>query len=117
MAFQVKFTDNSSLVLGQMKGNVNAALTALGVEGVGAVKEQMQSGYGKPIRQTGTLMGSISHEKSSENTVDIGTNVKYGIYVHEGTRKMKGRPFIKDGLLENEERLQTVAAEYLKKGF
>lgn len=30
MAFQVKFTDNSSLVLGQMKSNVNAALAVQG---------------------------------------------------------------------------------------
>ena len=28
----------------------------------------------------------------------IGTDVKYAIYVHEGTYRMKGRPFLKEGV-------------------
>ena len=117
MAFQVKFNDNSALVLAQMRGNVDAALEALGIEGVGAVKEQMKSGYAKPVYDTGTLMGSIDHERSSESTEDIGTNVEYATYVHEGTYKMKGWPYIRDGLTQAKDRLQKVTEDYLKKGF
>lgn len=117
MAIQIKFEDNSMEVLAKMAQNAKAALTAMGIEGTGAVKEQMQNGYGKPIRDTGNLMGSISYGLSSDSTVDIGTNVEYAGYVHEGTYKMHGRPYLKDGLMNNKERLQAAAEEYLKQGF
>lgn len=28
----------------------------------------------------------------------VGTNVPYGVYVHEGTRRMPPRPFFRDGI-------------------
>ena len=62
MAVEIRFTDNSSAVLSRVSGNVRAALTAMGVKGVGLTVDQMQSGYGRPIRQTGTLMGDVSYE-------------------------------------------------------
>jgi HK97 gp10 family phage protein len=48
---------------------------------------------------TGTLRRSITHrvERAGERGI-VGTNVKYGIFVHEGTRFMRGRPFLQQGL-------------------
>jgi hypothetical protein len=48
---------------------------------------------------SGTLRRSITHrvESAGERGI-VGTNVKYGIFVHEGTRFMRGRPFLQQGL-------------------
>ncbi len=113
----VKFTDNSPEALALMQRNVRAALSAMGEEAVGATVKQMQNGYGKPIRQTGNLMGSIAHAQSDDMTEDVGTNVEYAPFVHEGTRKMAGRPFLRDGIAGAQDRLQRVAEAYLKQGF
>ena len=66
----------------------------MGTKGVGLTFDQMQSGYGRPIRQTGTLMGDVSYEveRSGKNTVDIGNTKEYDPFVHEDTCKMAGRP-------------------------
>jgi len=37
--------------------------------------------------KTGNLKGSINHKVIDDNTVVIGTNVKYAIYVEKGTGK------------------------------
>lgn len=117
MQIKIKLTDNSTLALAMMRRNRDAALSAMGEEAVGAVVRQMQSGYGKPIRQTGNLMGSIAHAQSGDMTEDVGTNVEYATYVHEGTSKMVGRPYITDGITGAKNRLRKVGEAYLKQGF
>lgn len=37
---------------------------------------------------------------------EITTNVNYDIFVHEGTRYMKGRPFLRNALEKNESAIQ-----------
>lgn len=115
----VKFTDNSREVLSQMNGNVKTALNAMGLKGVELIVRQMQSGYGKPIRQTGDLMRDVNYEveASGENTVDVGNSLEYATFVHDGTRKMAARPYIKDALLGGEDKISEVAQKYLKQGF
>ena len=52
---------------------------------------------------TGRLRGSINWRLVMEGgtlTAIIGTNVEYAIYVHEGTRFMAGRPFLREGLAQ-----------------
>ena len=117
MAIKVTFKSNRNDVLRQLEANIDRALDAVGEEAVGLVVAQMRSGYGKPIRQTGNLMGSITHERENSRTEAVGTNVEYATFVHEGTRRMKGRPFLKDGILNHQGRIQKVLSEYLKQGF
>ena len=117
MATKVTFTSNKAAVQRQMEANIDRALTAVGEEAVGKVKKQMKHGYDKPIHKTGTLEGSIAHKRVSSRSEAVGTNVKYATFVHEGTSRMKGRPFLKDGILNNQKRLVKVAAETLKQGF
>ncbi len=52
----------------------------------------------------GTLRASISHDVE-EDTVYIGSNVEYAGYVHQGTFKMQGRPFISDAVYQNMDKL------------
>lgn len=49
---------------------------------------------------TGTLRASIT-SKADNNKVSIGTNVEYGVYVHEGTSKMDARPFLRNAVFEH----------------
>lgn len=50
---------------------------------------------------TGRLRGSINWRIEIDGgglVAIIGTNVSYAIYVHEGTSRMAGRPFLVEGL-------------------
>ena len=119
MSVKIRFTDNSASVLSKVSGNVRAALTAMGTKGVNLTVDQMQSGYGRPIRQTGNLMRDVAYEveRSGKNTVDIGNSLEYGPFVHEGTYKMAGRPYLRDALTKGRDALQQAAADALKQGF
>lgn len=114
----VRMIDNSKAVLNQMSGNVEAALDAMGTAAVGMILRQMQSGYGKPIRQTGNLMRDVQYEVDlAAEVARVGNTLEYTGYVHDGTSWMPGRPYIADGLLGKGEELGSVAAPHLKKGF
>ena len=47
----------------------------------------------------------------------IGNNVEYAVFVHEGTRKMRARPFIRDAVMANIGRVQVIAKKAWKAGF
>jgi phage gpG-like protein len=50
----------------------------------------------KAVR-TGRLKNSIKMEMKLESnapTAIVGTNVEYALYVHDGTRRMRKRPFL-----------------------
>jgi len=46
-----------------------------------------------PLVRSGALQGSIASEVEGDDTVFVGTLLKYGIYHQEGTKKMPPRPF------------------------
>jgi hypothetical protein len=115
----MSFKDNSGQVKTQMSGNVKAALAAMGIEAVGLTVRQMQDGYGAPIWQTGDLQRNVNSapQNSSPDTVDVGNSLTYAPFVHEGTSRMAGRPYLKDAIMNGKDRLQKVAENELKKGF
>lgn len=120
MAVQVKFDDNSGKVLTQMDGNVERALTAMGIKAVNLILKQMQTGYGRPIRRSGDLMRDVNYSVSAQDqTVTVGNSLEYGPFVHEGTSRMAGRPYIRDALTapNAKSQLRKVAEAYLKDGF
>jgi hypothetical protein len=121
MPVKVTLTDNSATVKAQLDGNRKAALEAMGIKSVNLILNQMESGYGKPIRQTGDLMRDVQYEveRSGEGTVDVGNTLYYGPYVHEGTVRMKARHYIRDALISGTatQSLKTVAEAALKIGF
>lgn len=136
MATQVKFVDNSGQVKLQMAGNVQRALIAIGTKAVALIVRKMQHGYSDPhptrdmrgrptggthtdIRQTGDLMRDVNYEveASAPNTVDVGNSMMYAPFVHEGTYKLRGRPYIKDGIMEGKAEIQAIAEATLKEGF
>lgn len=50
---------------------------------------------------TGRLRAS-TYEKFSNLKGEVGTNTSYDIFVHEGTRYMRGRPYLRKAVESNE---------------
>lgn len=113
----VRFEDYSPEVKAKLEQNVKAALLAIGQKGVELTLNQMQSGYGKPIRQTGNLMRDVQYDMRGENTVAIGNSLEYAPFVHDGTYKMAGRPYLRDAIMGGRGAIQSIAEQYLKQGF
>ena len=120
MSIIIRMDDNTDKVLRQLEDNVVKALTAMGEEAVGMIVGQMRTGYGRPIWRTGDLQRDVSYDvRDADHAVDVGNGLEYGPYVHEGTYKMAGRPYITDALTGANARdtLMSVAEEALKEGF
>lgn len=110
------FVDNSDAVLRQMRDNVSNALYALGTACVGAIVRQMDTGYGSPIRRTGNLMRDVQYEiNRGEQRVRVGNTLYYAPYVHDGTCKMAGRPYISDALVGMGDELRGVVVGPLQR--
>lgn len=125
----VVFKDHSAVVLSKMGTNSQTAIKNAGDLLVEAVQEKMLYGYhdvhGDPphteIVDTGRLFDSIEAlvKRDSQNafSADVGTDVPYAIYVHDGTSKLKGRPFITDGVTSAQEALKKSLSADLSSGF
>lgn len=124
----VRFEDHSTEVLRRVRGNLKTAAIDVGDIARDAVQEKMLWGYhdvhGNPphteIVDTGRLFDSIEGQVKAVNAnvyqTSVGTDVPYAEYVHEGTYKLKGRPFITDGIMESREEIQTAIREALRRG-
>ena len=110
MASNYVFKDNTELIL-----NALASATAEGAQkmadcAVDSVQYQILYGYKDPhgkdghteIVDTGALFDSIKRDvkRQSQNlyTITVGTDRPYAVYVHNGTRYLKARRFITDGI-------------------
>lgn len=124
----VKFTDNSTLILNRVARNCQAAMKETGEMLVEAVQEKILYGYhdvhGNPphteIVDTGRLFDSIEAEvtRASQNTfsVSVGTGVPYAGYVHDGTSKLKGRPFITDAVMGKKSETKSILSGKVSDG-
>lgn len=124
----VKFVDNSDVILRRVAQNSQAAMKAVSEMLVEAVEEKILYGYkdvhGNPphteIVDTGRLFDSIDADVSRDSqnafTVSVGANTPYAVYVHEGTYKLKGRAFITDAVMGKKNEVQSILAGELPKG-
>lgn len=117
----VKFIDNTSIVLRRMDANCTQAMDAVANVLVEAVQDKMLFGYSTAILKTGALFDSIeaSPGKASQNTygVNVGSNLSYASYVHDGTSKMGGRPFIRDGVMDAGDKIRETLSQIIPNGF
>lgn len=115
------FKNNSNLVLRKMDANARNAVNEAGDLLVESVQNAMLYRYAKEVVNTGALFDSIRAEtkRVSQNTysVAVGSDLPYAGYVHDGTRKMKGRPYIRDGVMDAHDDLEKLFAGSLAKGF
>lgn len=83
MPFVYKLYDNAADVLKATAEQKQRALEAVGIQAEGDVKDEITD---LDAVDTGRLRGSIAHQVDVDS-VEIGTNVDYAVYVHEGTGK------------------------------
>ena len=84
----VKYTSNASEVLAQLKQAKNRSLEIIGGTAEGHAKTNIRDN-GSVI--TSRLINSMTHQKVNENTMAIGTDVEYGLYVELGHNQQPGR--------------------------
>lgn len=125
---QFTFVDNSAAVLRRMIMATDSAAAELAEDLVEAVQEKILYGYHDPhgadghteIVDTGRLFDSIEAQvkRVSQNTADIRVGATgetpYAVFVHNGTRKLKGRPFIRDGVQGQKEHIKYVLTKNYK---
>lgn len=91
IGWEYSLVDNSELVEKACKEQILQALEAVGIQAESDIKNSMNETWpetGKNIVDTGTLRNSIAHQVvEGEKAVYVGTDRKYGTYVHEGTGK------------------------------
>lgn len=128
---KVVFRDNTSAILRKLHGNLAETANLIASAAVDAVQSQMLWGYfdvhGLPdnphteIVDTERLFNSITAQvkqiRGFYYHVVVGTDVPYAVYVHEGTYKLRGRPFITDGLARAKPEINRIAREAMRKGF
>ena len=124
----VRFVDNTDIILRKVASNAETAMEQVAEMLIEAVQEQMLYGYsdvhGNPphteIVDTGRLFDSIDAEakRASQNafSVTVGAGTSYARYVHEGTYKLKGRPFVTDAVMGKTGEVQSILAGELPKG-
>lgn len=54
---------------------------------------------------TGRLRAS-TYERFSNLRGEVGTNTEYDVFVHEGTRFMRGRPYLRNAVNKNDQSIQ-----------
>ena len=135
----VTVVDNSDLVRKALPEDIDRALYAMGIKGVEGSVDAISGKYNiNSAVDTGRLRASISFITASgdkgdsglvvpnskagdkllghaeENTVIIGTNVNYAEYVHNGTSRMLGRPFLREGIDQTKADMKRQVEKILK---
>ena len=124
------FKDNSVEILGRMRSAMGSSAEDVSELLVEAVQEKILYGYHDrhgedghtEIVDTGRLFDSIQADvkRDSQNafTVTVGATgeTPYAVYVHQGTRKLKARPFIRDAIEESRPRVRAALENRLRNG-
>lgn len=102
--------DNTELILNALASATKDGAQKMADCAVDSVQYQILYGYKDPhgkdghteIVDTGALFDSIKGDvkRQSQNlyTITVGTDIPYAVYVHNGTRYLKARRFITDGI-------------------
>lgn len=110
MASNYVFKDNTELILNALASATAESAQKMADCAVDSVQYQILYGYKDPhgkdghteIVDTGALFDSIKGDvkRQSQNlyTITVGTDRPYAVYVHNGTRYLKARRFITDGI-------------------
>jgi HK97 gp10 family phage protein len=102
----------SRIDTGLLRNSITHALDGEGtaISGYSADKESKYSGKKPP---SGSYGGSMPKEAQGRQAVYVGTNVKYGIYVHEGTERMTANRFLKNAVENNKSEIVSIIKQEL----
>lgn len=112
----VTLTDNSAAVLRNMENGIEAALIKIGI----AAKRNIQQVIvDKDVYDTGELHRTIAWgsdgviDKTPTEAVDVGSPKEYAVFNELGTVKMRARPFITPGVMDNMDEYKGIVADTL----
>ena len=110
---EIKIVDNTDKVKSQLNSKLPIILEGLCMELEGEAMDELEN---SPRRvDTANLQTNITHAvDTSEPAGYIGTNVEYGIYVHEGTRRMAPNRFLKNAIEHNKDEIKNYIENGLK---
>lgn len=139
MRFTIRVENNSQLVISELEKATERALYAIGVKAVEGSVDAISGRYDiDPAVDTGRLRASISFitptqkgdsgqpkpanaqagdeltGTAEQNTVVVGSNVSYSEFVHNGTSKMAGRPFLREGIDRTKDKMQEQVEKIFK---
>lgn len=102
--------NNTDEVIEQLGTAIARALEAIGIEA------ESDAAAICPV-DTGRLRNSITHAiDSGGGFAVIGTNVEYAPYVHNGTSRTKGQPFLTKAVTDNSAKYGKIVEAALKNG-
>lgn len=130
-----RYVDNSDVVRRGFKAQMTDAMNEVRDEALDSVLWMMMHGYSTPhgkdghteIYDTGALYQSIEAKTDAvwgsglgmtvgNNTglkVTVSGNTEYASYVHQGTSKLEGRPFITDGIKRIQPTLRKIVEKHM----
>ena len=80
---------------------IAAALQSMGKAAVNLTQDGMLTLYPNPVFDTGALHDDVQAGEQTARSIEVGNTLHYAPYVHEGTYKMAGRPYLVDSLTGN----------------
>lgn len=105
-------TNNVEQLLSDLKDKKEAALDAVGQAAETYAKLNLEN---DPRRvDTGTLRGSIGHAPTDEDTMCVGTDVEYAIYVELGTLKMSPSHYLKRSVQDHADEYMNVIKVHME---
>lgn len=125
VGFNVKFKSEVNIVRSKVTDALEAASSELKEKSIEWVQEKMLYGYSDPhgpdghteIVDTGATFDSVDADtqRNSQDsyTVKTGVQTDYAVYVHNGTRKLKGRPFLRDAMMEHVSDIESIMKKHM----
>lgn len=101
-----EFIDNSQIFIDAKDEAIERALEAIGITAEGYAKLKC------PV-DTGRLRNSISHTHDKDS-VYIGTNVEYAVYVEMGTINSPAQPYLKPAVTGHHAEYKRIAESCLR---
>lgn len=101
-------SDNWGVLKSGISSNKGRALEAVGL----ALEGYAQAAC--PV-DTGNLRLSHKHQVNGDEVI-VGVTAEYGGYVHNGTGKMRARPWLRQAMNGNKKSLAAIFAAYMQRG-
>lgn len=138
LQYGIKIESNLEKVEKELEKTIEKALYVMGIKAVEGATDAISGKYSiNSAVDTGRLRASISfitptqkgdsgkveanskgedklYGKAEENTVVVGSNVEYAEYVHNGTSRMDGRPFLREGIDQTKDKMQEQVTKVFK---
>ena len=102
----------SRIDTGLLRNSITYALDGEGTA-ISSYSADKASRYSGKTPPSGSYGGTTPKEPEGRQAVYIGTGVKYGIYVHEGTDRMSPNRFLKNAVENNQGEIISIIKQEL----